>query len=78
MTLEQAIDASPVRVAINTTGRENALVRRYTNGTLAAFQQRTEGPGWTQAPLNHASAVGVDSNAWEPGREQSQLSIPAQ
>lgn len=78
MTLEEALDASPVRVAINTTGRENALVRQYTNGALAAFKQRAEGPGWTQAPSNHAATVGVDTNAWEPVREQAQLSVPAQ
>jgi hypothetical protein len=45
MTLHEALDASPIHVAINTTGRENAPVRQYTNGTSAAFKQKSEGPG---------------------------------
>jgi hypothetical protein len=75
MTLDEALDISLVHVAINTTGRENVLVRRYTSGTLAAFKQKPTGSGWTRASTDYVAAVETDMNAWEPVREQSQLRI---
>ena len=77
MTLDEALDTSPFHVAINTAGRENALVRRYTSGTLAAFKQKSEGSGWIEAPMDHIAALEVDMNAWEPVKEQSQLRVSA-
>ncbi len=74
MTLSEALDTSQFRCAINTTGTEPVLVRRYTTGGLAEFKPNASGPGWTQAPINLA-AVGVDANAWEPVQDQAQVNI---
>jgi hypothetical protein len=75
MTLHAALDVSQFHIALNTTGSEPALVRRYMNGRLAAFKPKSPGPGWTQAPINHAVAVDVDANAWVPVQDQAQVYI---
>jgi hypothetical protein len=75
MTLNEALNASPPHVAINTTGSERAMVRRYTNGGLQAFKPKSPGPGWTHAPIDHAVAVGVDASAWEAVQSQAQINI---
>lgn len=78
MTMDEALDASPIHVAINTTGSEYTAVRRHPDGGLAAFRRLPNEPVWSHAPINHAAAVGVDTNAWKPVQDESEVILPAQ
>lgn len=77
MTVDEAPHVSPFGEAFNMTGREPTAVRRDADGALAAFKQQPGDPEWKHAAINHAAAVGVDTNGWEPVRERSQVRLPA-
>jgi hypothetical protein len=76
MTLDEALDASPAKVAINTTARENIMAHKSSDGALAVFKQMPDTRKWAHAPMNHALALDVDTNAWQPAQQRPYLRRP--
>lgn len=71
MKLDDALDASPLHAALNATGSQVVMVRRYPedNDRLESFVEHSDTHEFKHAPINHPAYVGVDSLAWEPVTE---------